>query len=187
MMYGIIFISVIIVLTSCACILGLTKHQLRVVFALYQTVYVYGVCLTYAVFWFASQSEPNFIFRFPIQKSPRSSAQGIIRQLIHYDDVIMRGIASQSTSLMIVYSTVYSSADQRKHQSSASLAFVWGIHRDRWIHRTKGQLRGKCFHLMTSSWSDRPCLCLHSYQNSYQECYPINQIWNINCYNTLLM
>ena len=42
--------------------------------------------------------------------------------------------------------------DQRKHQSSASLAFVWGIHRDRWIPRTKGQLRGKCFHLMTSSW-----------------------------------
>ena len=48
--------------------------------------------------------------------------------------------------------TVYSDADQRKHQSSKSLAFVWGIHRDRWIPRTKGQLRGKCFHLMTSSW-----------------------------------
>ena len=47
---------------------------------------------------------------------------------------------------------VYSDADQRKHQSSASPAFVWGIHRDRWIPRTKGQLRGKCFHLMTSSW-----------------------------------
>ena len=29
----------------------------------------------------------------------------------------------------MVYSTVYSGADQRKHQSSASLAFVWGIHR----------------------------------------------------------
>ena len=27
-----------------------------------------------------------------------------------------------------------------------------GIHRDRWIPRTKGQLRGKCFHLVTSSW-----------------------------------
>ena len=27
-----------------------------------------------------------------------------------------------------------------------------GFHRDRWIPRTKGQLRGKCFHLMTSSW-----------------------------------
>ena len=61
-------------------------------------------------------------------------------------------MASQITSLTVVYSTVYSDADQRKHQSSASLAFVWGIHRDRWIPRTKGQLRGRCFHLMTSSW-----------------------------------
>ena len=41
----------------------------------------------------------------------------------------MSTIASQITSLTIVYSTVYSGADQRKHQSSASLAFVWGIHR----------------------------------------------------------
>ena len=69
----------------------------------------------------------------------------------HYNDVIMTTIASQITSLTVVYSTVYSDGDQRKHQSSASLAFVWGIHRDRWIPRTKGQLRGKCFHLMTSS------------------------------------
>ena len=38
----------------------------------------------------------------------------------------MTAIASQITSLTIVYSTVYSDADQRKHQSSASLAFVWG-------------------------------------------------------------
>ena len=30
----------------------------------------------------------------------------------HYDDVIMNAIASQITSLMIVYSTVYSDADQ---------------------------------------------------------------------------
>ena len=72
---------------------------------------------------------------------------------LHYNDVIMITIASQITSLTVVYSTVYSDADQRKHQSSASLAFVWGIHRDRWIPRTKGQLRGKYFHLMTSSWS----------------------------------
>ena len=42
-------------------------------------------------------------------------------------------------------------ADQSKHQSSASLAFVWGIHRGRWIPHTNGQLRRKCFHLMTSS------------------------------------
>ena len=40
----------------------------------------------------------------------------------------MSTMASQITSLTIVYSTAYSGADQRKHQSSASLAFVWGIH-----------------------------------------------------------
>ena len=48
---------------------------------------------------------------------------------------LMRVIASQITSLTIVYSNVYSDADQRKHQSSASLAFVG----DRWIPRTNGQ------------------------------------------------
>ena len=47
----------------------------------------------------------------------------------HYDDVTMGAKASQITSLTIVYSTFYSGADQSKHQSSASLAFVWGIHR----------------------------------------------------------
>ena len=41
----------------------------------------------------------------------------------------MGPIASQITSITMVYSIVYSDADQRKHQSSASLAFV------RWIHR----------------------------------------------------
>ena len=41
----------------------------------------------------------------------------------------MGAIASQITSLTIVYSTVYSGADQIKHQSSTSLAFVWGLHR----------------------------------------------------------
>ena len=51
------------------------------------------------------------------------------RQNGHYGDVVMGVIAPQITSLTIVYSTVYSDADQRKHQSSASLAFVRGIHR----------------------------------------------------------
>ena len=36
----------------------------------------------------------------------------------------MGAMASQITSLTIVFSTVYSDANQRKHQSSASLAFV---------------------------------------------------------------
>ena len=41
----------------------------------------------------------------------------------------MGTIASQITSLTIVYSIVYSNADQRKHQSSESLVFLRGIHR----------------------------------------------------------
>ena len=47
----------------------------------------------------------------------------------HYNDVIMGAIVSQITSLTIIDPTVYSDADHRKHQSSASLVFVWGIHR----------------------------------------------------------
>ena len=47
----------------------------------------------------------------------------------HYNGVIMGAMASQITSLTIVYSTIYSGANQRIHQSSASLAFVRGIHR----------------------------------------------------------
>ena len=41
----------------------------------------------------------------------------------------MSTMTSQITSLTIIYSIVYSDADQRKHQSPASLAFVQGIHR----------------------------------------------------------
>ena len=47
----------------------------------------------------------------------------------HYNDVRMSTMASQITSLAIIFSIVYSGANQRKHQGSASLAFVWGIHR----------------------------------------------------------
>ena len=53
----------------------------------------------------------------------------ICTQFLHYSDVIMGTMASQITSLTIVYLTVNLDADQRKHQSSASLAFVRGIHR----------------------------------------------------------
>ena len=42
----------------------------------------------------------------------------------HYNDIIMSVMTSQTTSFVIVYSTVYSGTDERKHQSSESLAFV---------------------------------------------------------------
>ena len=51
----------------------------------------------------------------------------------------MGAIASQIISLTIVYSTVYSDADQRKHQSSASLAFVREFTGDLLMPRTNGQ------------------------------------------------
>ena len=64
-----------------------------------------------------------------INKSLPYWVHGTFADETHYDNVIMGAMASQITSLTIVYSTVYSDADQRKYQSSASLAFVWGIHR----------------------------------------------------------
>ena len=67
----------------------------------------------------------------------------------HYSDVIMSAMASPITSLnlTIVYSTVYSGADQRKHQSSALLAFVRGIHRWPVNSPHKGPVTRKMFPL----------------------------------------
>ena len=63
----------------------------------------------------------------------------------NYYDIMMGVMASQITSLTIVYSNVQSGIDQRKHQSSASLAFVWGIHR--WLVNSphKGPVTWKMF------------------------------------------
>ena len=56
-------------------------------------------------------------------------AVGWVVWVYHYTDVIMGTIASHITSLTIVYSTVYSDADHRKHQNSALQAFLRGIRR----------------------------------------------------------
>ena len=57
----------------------------------------------------------------------------------HYSDAIMSARVSQITCVSIAYSTVFSGADQRKHQSSASLVFVRESTGDQWIPPTKGQ------------------------------------------------
>ena len=60
-----------------------------------------------------------------------------IQQLVtQYSDVIMNAMATQITGVSIVFLAVCSGADQRKHQSSESLAFVRG---DRWVPFTKGR------------------------------------------------
>ena len=82
----------------------------------------------------------------------------------------MGAIASQITSLTIVHLTVYSGADQRKHQSSASLAFVWGIHRGPVNSPHKWPVTRKMFsfdddimiNLKKSGWiSSDECLSTH--------------------------
>ena len=47
----------------------------------------------------------------------------------HYSDVIMSALASHITGLSRICWNICWGADQRRHQSSASLAFVRGIHR----------------------------------------------------------
>ena len=75
--------------------------------------------------------------------SERQPSDGFVRWLVmnwrhrepthqhswHNDDALMSALASQITSHTIVYSAVSSGTDQRKHESSSSLAFVQGIHR----------------------------------------------------------
>ena len=53
----------------------------------------------------------------------------ILNRIFHYNDVIVTAMASQITSLTSVYLIIFSGTYDRKHQSSASLAFVRGIHR----------------------------------------------------------
>ena len=54
---------------------------------------------------------------------------GVNKRHLHYSDAMIGAMVSQITSFTIFYWTVYLGAEQRKHQSSASLAFVRGIHR----------------------------------------------------------
>ena len=75
----------------------------------------------------------------------------------HYNDVLMGAIASQINSLRIVYSTVYLGADQRKYQSSASLAFVRGIHRGPVNYPHKWRLTGKMFPFDDVTMDERLC------------------------------
>ena len=57
-----------------------------------------------------------------LQQRPCLNFGQILNSQKHYRDVIMSTMASQITCLTIVYPTVYWDADQRKHQSSVSLA-----------------------------------------------------------------
>ena len=76
--------------------------------------------------WRSSTSRWNLLV--PNLQKNCSDLKGHQDSSTHYSDIIMSAMASKITNIKIVYSTIYSGANQRKHQSSTSLAFVRGIH-----------------------------------------------------------
>ena len=82
----------------------------------------------------------------------------------NFRDVMMSGLVSQMTVTSIVYSTLCSGADQRKHQSSASLAFVNGIHRWPVNSPHKWPVTRKMFQfddvIMTTKHNKAGCICI---------------------------
>ena len=90
------------------------KHQMNPVFTMSFSPIVVHFSFDYRWVLHLQQTWPN-------------TCQASKMLHMHYCDVKMGTVASEITNL--VYSSVYSDADQRKHQSSASLAFVLGIHR----------------------------------------------------------
>ena len=84
------------------------------------------------------------------------------KQRFHYSDGIMGAMATQITGVSVVCSAVCWGADQRKPQSSASLAFVGGIHRWPVDSRHKGPVRRKMFPfddvIMPVGWSHWSCV-----------------------------
>ena len=100
----------------------------------------------------------------------------------HYSDVKTSAMAPQITGVSIVYSTVCSGEDQRKYQSSASLAFVRG---HRWVPR-KGPVTWKCFHLMTSWCKAVQCnTTLHAAQDYFARIREfLRMVWSRFGYHT---
>ena len=101
--------------------------------------------------------------------------------ILHYIDVIMTTMASQITSLTVVYSTVYSDADLRKHQSSASLAFVWGIHRCQVTEDSFEATQNDKYSLPRCTLST-PSIFLYKTHLSRQfYCWSLKCSWSITC------
>ena len=98
-----------------------------------ETSYIVSALLLKIAFWKIKNSDRTCNkchSQAIISRNTRDVVALTYSWIFHYGDVIMGTIATQITSLTVVYSNVHSDADQEKHQSSASLAFVWGIHRE---------------------------------------------------------
>ena len=81
------------------------------------------------VIWHSERNTLECLLMNCVLTIPYLYPNGISNAMLHYSDVIMGSMASEITSLTIVYSTVYTGTDKKNHQSSASLALVRGIHR----------------------------------------------------------
>ena len=77
--------------------------------------------------YFMTCNSNTILISFPVYVHKYTHHWNGLISAKYYNDVIMGAMASQITSLTIIYSTIYSGGDQRKHQSSVSLAFVRGI------------------------------------------------------------
>ena len=69
----------------------------------------------------------------------------------------MSALASQMTPASWVFTPPFIQAQMKENVKAVPCHWpMWGeFTSDRWNPRTKGQQRGKCFHLMTSSWFRR--------------------------------
>ena len=146
-------------------------------------------CAKFEVISSIMHGTPQFhpFHQFKIGQEWRVERQTILRlagSLDHYSapqysDVMMSAMASQIIGALIVYSYVCSDADQRKHQSSASLVCVREIHRwiprsHRWIPRTKASdAEHVCIwwrHHEHKKYRCRRWVLLHE---MWSECFPI--------------
>ena len=145
--------------------------------------------ITWWAGWFIYRYLPWFLYWYRGQSSTwRCGIEVSLKDnnTSHYNDVIMRTMASQITSLMIAFSAVYSGTDQRKHQSSASPAFVRGIHRWPVNSPHKGPVTRKMFPfedvIMGRQATSKhkatcePCVVIGTYQawvhrSVYFDCY----------------
>ena len=91
----------------------------------------------------------------------------------HYSGVIMSAMACQITSLTIVYSTVYSGGDKKKHQSSAWLPFVRGIHRSPVNSKHKGPVTRKMFPFddVIMNWKNLMCSHEDDFVRSHEKTF----------------
>ena len=126
------------------------------------------------------------------KKVVKANKRPTVRRFVffHYNDVILSAMAYQITSVSVVCSTVCSGADQRKHQSPASLAFVRGIrvnstHKEpvtRKMFPYDGviimsySLRTPPSYLHCIQLPPNPCSSIHGAHNSTRYCSTISPV-----------